>query len=731
MRSAAQPTARGRWRLVLWGLVALALLALVERRAAQASPHDTFIDVETEQDLYDAISARLISSETFERLLELLARGVVLDTATREELHELPNLTYAEVDAMLALRAQVGTLGNGSVLVQVGVLSQRQLDAIAPFLGRGGSLGKGAAALGPGVPFAAWAQVGSRVSRQDREAPPVALQLRAQTSSGLSLGLGLALTRHRLGAVVFDPTRQALLATPPEPTLTVAKATLRWDARWFSALAGSYRVGFGQRVTFDDTGADQPGGAVQDDQVAVDGGLVRACKEGDAEAPSSCAAERARLVTSDVRWREGLWGVALAARQLPVGRSGAGLLDLHVWASLAPRSVASHELVNLRRCEALLDCEAPSVLRRPTGPLLSPTSRYLAARLPAMFSERMLGGNVTYARDRRSHLGVTGYVSRLHSLVSGAELALQEGARWPTTGRFGAVGLSLARGRGAVDVGAEVARTFEQATNQRAGSGGLGAVLRLAWADARRELEVVGRYYEPTFNNPYARSVAAADELQGQRARDEAGVRVRGAWTATRLSARAGLDAWASPTTLVPKLSSYLRGEWQTSARWRLGLSVSYDDKDLLHGGRDECFEGTSGVDARGEALACRGARRGGAARAVLLFPTGALVAQASHDVVDAGAARRSERRHDSSAWLIASAHTQGGASLRAQARYRDASLQGQPHDRAVAAAVEARWPVRVADWVRVRLDGAAALAGPAARAPATASLWVGYELVY
>lgn len=706
--------------LVVAVVGAVGAVGVVGASTVQASPHETFIDVETEQDLYDAIAARLISSETFERLRELLARGVSLDTATREELYQLPNLSYAEVDAMLAARQRFGKLADGTALVAADILSQRQLDAIAPFLrGPEGQLASDGG-------WSGWAQLAARYRHGDRQLPSLALRVRAAGGSALEVGLALAFTRLRLGPAVYDPNRAVLLAEEPRQRVELAKAFVSWRRGSLEGVVGSYQVGFAQQVTFDDTGTSQPGGALGDDVVAPQGGASRACTELSAEAPSTCDAASGE-VSPDVRWREGLWGLAVTRRSA-LGASSQ--LALHSWVSWAPRSLAASELGSARRCPELArepstECAPLAVLRRPAGPLLTPTTRWSAPRLPAVFVERLFGARAAVTRERRWGLGLTGYTARLDELVQGAALVPTAASRWPAARTFGAVGADLSSASETLALGLEVARSFELGTRARPGSaaGSLAAVTRLVRSSPTRELELGTRYYGASFVNPYARSVAAADELDGLRARDEAGARARYALLSPRGSVRLGVDVWSRSTSFEPKLAAQLRGEWQAQGL-RLGLSLSYDDKDLRYGGARQCFEGTSGRDASGAALACRGARLGTAGRLAWLGPGRELVAAASYDVIDDGELDRAARRHAATAWLLARMQRASGVAVRAQVRWRDEQLE-RAGTSAGQAALELLWP-RGAQLVRARLDGSSQLAAPHR---AAAALWLTYQV--
>jgi hypothetical protein len=143
------------------------------------------------------------------------------------------------------------------------------------------------------------------------------------------------------------------------------------------------------------------------------------------------------------------------------------------------------------------------------------------------------------------------------------------------------------------------------------GGGGFGAIERTVTSWGRNELEVSLRYFDKKFANPYARPITYADEYEGQRARNEAGVRAR--WRGKPnedwvLRAEADLSMWPydnTPEISPPPLSNNTAGltNLQTYARADfLGLRflklagwAQYKNKDLRHGGFGTCFETYAG----------------------------------------------------------------------------------------------------------------------------------------
>jgi len=94
------------------------LAALLGARTAAATPYETFIDISDQSELEDLLAAQDISQDTYDELLDLLQRGVDLSTAERPELYGLPNLTFEDVDKILAYRELVqGRINDPAELV--------------------------------------------------------------------------------------------------------------------------------------------------------------------------------------------------------------------------------------------------------------------------------------------------------------------------------------------------------------------------------------------------------------------------------------------------------------------------------------------------------------------------------------------------------------------------------------------------------------------------------------
>jgi hypothetical protein len=349
--------------------------------------------------------------------------------------------------------------------------------------------------------------------------------------------------------------------------------------------------------------------------------------------------------------------------------------------------------------------------------------------------ERVAGVRVA-AIGARTRLGVTAYAADSRDGVDGTTLDYQEWASRPAGGRFGAVGIDAATRRGALDLGAEITRSVDAMTDgigPGRGGGGPAAAIRATVGDRRHSLVVSGRYLGTDFVNPLARPEAAADALDGQRARDEAGVRLRYAGHQRWLAVRASADAWRLLSTAVHKLAATGRVDVTASRAVVPGLAIAIAD----HGIGDRCTgtddDGSASADhpiaasADDSDAACGGRPLTTTARVRVAAASVALSAQAQHRLVDAAAS--APRRHDLSAWL---AVTAGGTRLRIHGQLRatrtDATAAGG--EASVAASVDATLDLGDHHRLRLRADGAGRVDAGASAAP-TVTGAVDYQWTY
>ncbi len=581
----------------------LPILAILTLPAlASANEYEVFIEVENEESLYDLQVEGQIGDDTLTALVELIQRGVDLNTATREQLYALPNLNYSEVDAIISYRQEAGRIDDPAALVANGILSARKVGAIAAFLIIRRSATSALGATG-------WIRGQTRWSEGDNGAPPMALQGRADGLESARVGVAVLLNRNSLGDVVYDPSRDALAADPTDVRPELAKIYVHWDERDYAAIAGTYRIGFGQRLTFDITDRPDPHGFYGDDEVFRSASLVVECKESAGElAVSPCDGVDIR-VTPDFSSRTALLGAAIGLKKLELG--GGRSLSAHGFGSYQPKDIFQYAIYDAGKCsdprdDDNPDCSAPQTFRISDNPGQQ-SSRFIFSTLPNMYAELLGGGNLTLNLDRRTSIGVTGYGSHVNWLVDGIDLDFQEYDRTPFGGAFGAVGVNAHHGVNIVDVFAEVTRSFD---SQLDGGGGFAGVVRGVASVKDHELEVAARYYDQEFANPYARPISAADEFDGLRARDETGVRIR---TTSRFqkkfSLRTSADFWTAPSDDINQVLLYVRGDVDATKRLRLGLWTGYQDKELFDGGGGQCFSISVENDENGEPVPCGGER--------------------------------------------------------------------------------------------------------------------------
>jgi hypothetical protein len=668
---------------------------------ADAAEYEIFVAVESEEELYDLYADGQIDEDTFNTLVELLRRGVDLNRASREDLYSLPNLSYADADAILAYRTAAGFIADPAALVVAGVLSEDKLIAIAPFL----------VVRDPRTPAFAtdgWIRAPTVWAVGDDDgAPPAALQARVATMKDFTFGLAAVLTHDRLGDVVYDPNRMALSAEAPGPRLHLPKFFAQLDTADFGAIAGTYRIGFGQRLTFDNTDRYTPNGFYLDDAIFRGTDLSRSCKESAGELPESPCSGAAGDVygTPDFRWRDGLRGVAVGARDL---RAGTGWMQAYGFFSNQNRSVYQYEIYDRGRCpdprdDDDPDCSAPYVFKRQDD-VLQPTSRFSFHTLPDLAQESLGGANLTYFHSRRAHLGVTGYGATVRWLTEGIDLDFQEWSPIPFGGPYGAVGLDGAWGRGRSDLFVEVARSFDSTPD---GGGGLGAVVRTTSTFAKSEVEASVRYYDERFANPYAHPISAPDELDGLRARDELGGRLRYTGVIRKhFSLRTLADVWMAPSTGTPKVKLLWRSDYEQTSRIRWGLWWQYDDKDLGKGGSGQCFEVSTEEDERGEPIPCAGEKIQLTGRLRYLPRRRLSVsAQVQHEWLDD--ARYPDRmRQDVSGWLSVNSWPTGSLRLRARMRYLFEDISDNQYlEQSLWAYVDAAYRYHKDYRVRLRYD--------------------------
>ena len=546
------------------------LLAVPE---ARAESYGTELTIDDEADLRALHEDGVLSREELETLWELLRTGVDLGTATREALYMLPGLTWAQVDALLAYRASAGGAVAPADFVEAGVLTAARLRRLRPFLVQ--------------EEREAWGLSGrlrllTAYAAADALVPPVLLQAQVDGPLGFRGGGVATLTRRRLGPVHHDSRRRALVAELPTVAPRLPKLHVEWEGEHASLLVGTYRLGFGQRLTLDTTGRPTPEGFVPDEGFLVPGAPERRCVLSGAGA---CSGEEAQgRVTPDFGAMEGFRGVVGTVR----GQVEGVALALTGFGSYQSRDLSQYELLDAKTHKA------PEVLAVPTGQRVPGAARFVSRTLPDVFDELAGGGHVSVGLSPRTRLGMTTWGAWPVWAVEGAVLDFRESARYPQGGGFGAVGVDAAWGAGPVNLFFEGARSFAGGAGR-----GFGALQRTVLGDRARELELTLRHYGRDFANPYSRAVSASDEFEGLRASNELGARLRylhrtadGAWRLTGL-----VDVWTQPpggeVSGVAQLRTSARVDYSGVPELQPSVWVEHRNKDVGRNGPGLCFEGT------------------------------------------------------------------------------------------------------------------------------------------
>lgn len=726
-----------------------ALAVAAAARDAAATPYETFIDVNDQADLDDLLASGDISQDTYNELLDLLDVGIDLSTADRDRLYALPNLTYEDVDAIIAFRElQQGRIADPAALVPAGVLSEEKLLAISAFLVM--------RPRGAGLAVRGWVRAMTRYTWEDDRLPPVALRGRFTIGRNVVAGFASVMTRLRIGEPVYDPNRDALIADPAGYRFNLPKVFVKYEDERAAAIAGSYRIGFAQRLTFDNSAAYTPNGIYTDDQLFFSANLATACREAAGELASSPCAGVAgrRYVTPDWRWRDGLMGAAAGLKRIELG---AGWAQGYLWASSSRRSIYQYELVDRDKCpdprnNSDPNCSAPTVFVRPEGDILTPTTRHTFATLPNVFAERLAGANLTYFADRRNSVGLTAYAAHESNLVEGIDLDTQEWSRIPMGKTFGAGGAAFSLGKGWLDVFGEATYSFDRGPapvsgrGGQQGGGGPAAILRVTATKAKQELEGVLRYYSIDFANPYARPISQPDQFEGQRARDEVGARLRYVNTNRQLTLRAAIDVWAPVSSfhddsilgrVQPKLDTWARADVQTTRELRLGLWLRYQDKDLGAGGHDQCYEVTTETNEDGAPIPCSGRQLTSVARArYQLRRNLVFTGMIQHQLLDDQRLDPTAFRQDLSGWGIVQWRPTPKIRMRARVRYLDEDFcvgcEDAYLERSLSTLVDTVFTLNGRDQLRVRGDTKFWLDNRAStldRAPnPELQLWLSYE---
>jgi hypothetical protein len=587
--------------------------ALLPARAA-AFVYPVPVEVNSEREIWELFYNEDIDDVDRDRLLDLWDRGVDPNLAGRDQFFELPGVTRAMADALIAHRERRGPYEAPADLAAV--LPEDVMIQARPFLrvgksappqttfvtgdarllftqgrttrtnlpsgggGEGDEDSLGAANRNPNGYLRVRAKLLQATGKKGRK--------RSTATAGV-----VASFRERLTDAKWDGTRyvsQRGRTIGPELDHAFAQINRR---RW-KALVGSYRLGFAQGLVFDDSGRRRPHGFYPNLQIhSTDDGKIS-----PTEREFGLAAQRKRL------------------------DAGSGWLDATGFASFAIGPVGRRDLYQYRFTPHDI-----FVLAEEGGE----DAKLASESLQDFHEEQIAGGNLTFRWSKRDHVGATFYTGESTADPDGDSGAVfASSSPYPVTGRYGSLGTDLALGVGWVDVELEGAMAFSEGPDGRVNSPA--AVVTVS-AEPLSSLEgtLDTWWYSADHINPHGSAVmASSEQYLGNRNRNQAGTRLRLQWRPrAAFSLRLDGSIWkhleAKPETKLtaaevgalegsaPDCSMFTksgdprdpsrkcfdttdmelaaRADAKVSGHERFGMSANFHDEDIDNGGRDEDFD--------------------------------------------------------------------------------------------------------------------------------------------
>lgn len=552
--------------VVGWALapVLAAAVALSVAPSARAELYSVPIIVESEDDIFDLYDNGDILEHEMDVLMELFQRGVDINRASRDELFELPGMTYPMADAVIRVRNELGRVEDLEQLYEREAITYDVLQQISAFV----TFGRPPISLK--APVSGSLRLKVLETFDDEQLPASNARARLSALEG-RLDVGWVGTlRERPGHLFLSNEGAEPYFIADEPRLRFeglekAYVSYRTDvgaSGRAQIIVGSFNAGFGERLTLDTTNRRRPYGLYVDDLIFDNVG-------GESN------------YSADFRSHKGLRGASVGVQGIELGDTLR--LDVTALGSWNPVDEYQYRYVPNRTYfseEAAAGGE--------TG-CTSEGRCHAYQTFRDVYRHRLAGGNARMWLNGRSYVGLTGYVADNVFLAGDDVVDFAASSRQPIRRAFGTVGLEGGVGVGILDVFGEFARTD---------SGGNGALLRTLWDIDRVALEITGRYYDARFDNPFGRGEASAGQFLGMRSRDEAGGKVRAViqpdrkW---RIVTHA--DAWRHMAQERTDVDLYLRNELDPTRQVRWAVWTRMVDKDLGLGGRDQDYERSPSVN--------------------------------------------------------------------------------------------------------------------------------------
>jgi hypothetical protein len=520
------------------------LLLLLFAPSALAFDYGTPILVRSEADIIELEYMGEIDEELRDQLLDLYDNPIDLNTASREDLYLLPEITYGLADRIIERRDR-DPFDTPRELREI--VGRSIWNQVKPFV---------ASMKVPEPPEPLKGVVSARyLDKFDDDKPPVA-SLKAKVRYQKWLEAGVLVAEER-GVYGVSYEGDSITVEGMRPVVSLERVYAEIDRGSWAVMMGHYKAGFGQRLTFDVTDKQRPHGFYQDLTITE-----------DYEDYDSYSVSRRLL------------GVA-ASTERHLGPEGPKL-DLTVFASSNP-----HDLYYTYFSPHDYTVTGDDEVTYPT--------------FPWIYREDIVGLNASLFWAKRIHAGFTGWGGH----VSKAYEFDFTNTPVPNRDFYGALGVDGAWGSGMVDVLGEVALTDTGGLGARAESvvdqGMVEASLAMRYygegfdnPHSRGKSEPDQYSYDDSYEE-YQYIISGGD-----RDRDEIGPQAQivfdpYGWIRMRVKG----DLWQVPSEQITH--SYVEGRIDLDPIDYVGIDlVGYmRDKDIAVGGREQDYDDSDGKGAK------------------------------------------------------------------------------------------------------------------------------------
>jgi hypothetical protein len=564
--------------------------------SARAREYDSEIVVESPEELYDLLETGEIEEDTVDLLVALMERPMDINRADSRLLYDLPGITYKMAHDIVEYRRINGPFQAVDDLLQVEGVTPSVLESIGPFVavtiadatGATATV-KGDARVGTILRDGFAKNTGESVRAEEVMHGPQSY-LRLKGSAYNYFGFGLLTTYRSRTQVQWEASGGRLLSDGPQRTPDLDQIYVTWAYGSWTAIAGSYDIGFGERLTFNSSAHRDPHGWYENERVSEDN-------------------ETGRLKVN-----EGLFGgaVSLLGADLPFG-----WVDVTAFASSQLLDIYQYDIrfgtdehhAEQGACQTDGDCPinyscgddnicyTSRIVDTDTG------ASYLYTTLKDAYRETIYGANATLNLDEDTSVGVTAYQGTADvRLAPETSPRFAPAMKYPTDETFGAAGLSFRT---------MVARVLLSGEYATTGGGGHGVFARSVLSTSPVEVTLGVRHYNPWFENPYGNPQSAADEEFGLRARNEQGVNlevvtraVPGVRLVTVLDLYRHTNALgydtdgaivSEPIDEAPmNMRARQTVSYDLTSKDDLSLTLKYNNNDLDANGREEFYEDES-----------------------------------------------------------------------------------------------------------------------------------------